>query len=259
MKVMPDTTVCIANAETVSLGLDVDRPMAAVRLLPRFGAERTIQLDGVGTFEFPVLPPPESVRIDWLDASGSGKAVFTSYATVVSRHYFALDGLKGYGHGQDDFDGLPEDDLWAARQAATEVFERSARRSFVHRVGRTKDYGRDALLQLWHGDVYRLLSDGYVQVSGSQLERDAGHCGEPFPRWVDYLYGVDAVPAEVSRAVLELAAYTLRPSNRPVGATGESSEAGYIHFTIAGRDGATSIPEVNAAIEQFGRGGRLAW
>ena len=67
------------------------------------------------------------------------------------------------------------------------------------------------------------------------------------------------MPAEVSRAVLELAAFMLRPSNRPVGATGESSDAGYIHFTTAGRDGATSIPEVNAAIEQFGWGRRCVW
>lgn len=256
---MPDTTVCVANAETVSLGLDADRPMTAVRLLPRFGAVREIPLDSDGTFEFPVFPPPESVRIDWLDASGSGKAVFTSYATVVSRHYFSIKSLETYGHDQDDFDKLPEDELWAARQAATEVFEESARRSFVHRIGRTKDYGRDSLLQLWHGDAYELLTEGYVQVSGSQLERIANCCGEPFPRWVEYLYGADVMPAEVSRAVLELAAYTLRPSNRPVGATGESSEAGYIHFITAGRDGATAIPEVNAAIEQFGRGERFVW
>lgn len=256
---MPDTTVCIANAETVSLGLDADRPMAAVRLLPRFGAACEIPLDDAGTFEFPVFPPPESVRIDWLDASGSGKAVFTSYATVVSRHYFSLGSLKGYGDGQDDFDKLDDDELRMARQAATEVFEASAHRSFVHRIGRTKDYGRDTLLQLWHGDVYELLSDGYVQVSGSQLLRETGRCSGPFPRWIEYLYGADEVPAEVARAVLELAAYTLRPSNRPVGATGESSEAGYIHFIIAGKDGATAIPDVNAAIKQFGRGERFAW
>ena len=81
----------------------------------------------------------------------------------------------------------------------------------------------------------------------------------PFPKWVEYTYGAEEMPAEVSRAVLELAAYTLRPSNRPIGATGESTDAGYIHFTTAGRDGATAIPEVNAAIETFGAGGRLLW
>lgn len=256
---MPDTTVRVANAETVALGLGVDRPLAAVRLLPRFGPETEIQLDEAGTFEFPVLTPPDAVRIEWLEAPSSSKAVFVSHAYVVSRHYFTLDQLKGYGHGQDDFGRLTDDELYAARQAATEVFEEASRRSFVHRLGRTKDYGRDTLLQLWHGDVYELLSDGYVQVSGSQLERDHGFAGRPYPRWVEYLYGADEVPAEVSRAVLELAAYTLRPSNRPVGATGESSDAGYIHFTTAGRDGATAIPEVNAAIEQFGRGGRYVW
>lgn len=111
---------------------------------------------------------------------------------------------------------------------------------------------------LAHNDVCELLTDGYRLVSDCQVERD-GSASRPFPVWVEYLYGRDRMPAQVSRAVLELAAYMLRPTNRPIGATGESTDAGYIHFTTAGRDGATDIPEVNAAIEQFGRGVRYVW
>ena len=261
MKVMPDTTIRIANAEAVSLELDVDMPIVAVRLLPRYGEEQELPLVD-GSFEFPTYSNPNTVNIEWLTASGSKEAAFVSSGTVVSRHYFSLEQLRNHDVELDSFNDekeYPDETLWAARQAATDVFEQAARRSFVHRLGRTKDYGRDSLVSLDHGDVYELITPGYIQVSDSQLERDYHIAPQPFPRWIEYKYGADEMPAEVSRAVLELAAYTLRPSNRPIGATGESSDAGYIHFTTAGRDGATAIPEVNAAIEQFGRGCRYAW
>ena len=254
MRVMPDMTVRVACAEAASLELDVEAVLETARLSPRLGEAVSIPLDG-NAFEFPPLDSPDLVTVEWL-ASGSSEAAFTTYAEVVSRHYFTLGQLRAYGDGRDDFDELPEDVLMAARQAATDVFEEAAGRSFVARVGKTMDYGNGDLLAVRH-DVRRILTDGYEQASGSQLRRKPG-CG-PFPTWAEYVYGAETMPYEVSRAVLELAAYTLRPSNRPIGATGESTDAGYIHFTTAGRDGATAIPEVNAAIEQFGSGARLLW
>lgn len=254
MLTAPDTTIRIANSETVSLSLDVDHPLSQARLVPRFGAERVLPLED-GAFAFPYMQAPDLVTIEWLDG---GEKLFSSYAEVVSSQYFSLDELRGYGDGQDDFGSLSDETLCKARQAATEVFEQAANRSFVHRVGHTKDYGRERFLYLAHNDAYELETDGYSLASDCQVERD-GLCAGPFPQWIEYLYGADSVPAQVSRAVLELAAYMLRPTNRPIGATGESTDAGYIHFTTAGRDGATDIPEVNAAIAQFGRAERLLW
>lgn len=255
MLVAPETTVRIANSEAVSLSLDAEATASKVLLVPKFGDEREIDLDD-GAFTFPAMDAPESVKVKWLDEDGG--EVQTTYVEVVSTHYFRLSALAGYGDGQDDFDQLDEEKLYQARQAATEVFEEAANRSFVNRVGRTKDYGGDKLLCLSHNDVYELVTDGYQLVSDNQVEPDGTVC-EPFPVWVEYLYGYGKIPAQVSRAVLELAAYMLRPTNRPIGATGESTDAGYIHFTTAGRDGATDIPEVNAAIAQFGRGVSGGW
>lgn len=254
MLTAPGSITRIANSEAASISLDVDSTLDGVRLVPRFGEERVLPLSE-GAFEFPMMEEPNSVKLEWLQG---GTKAFTSNVEVVSRHYFKLDALKGYGDGQDDFDELPDEELFQARQAATEVFEQNANRSFVHRIGRTKDYGKQPVFYLEHNDVYELLTEGYRLVSDCQIEPD-GTMAVPFPVWVEYLYGTDNVPAQVSRAVLELAAYMLRPTNRPVGATGESTDAGYIHFTTAGRDGATDIPEVNAAIEQFGRGVRYVW
>lgn len=252
--VSPDTTVRVANSERATLKLDVDTEVDGATVKPRFGGELALAVDG-NELDFPLMEAPNFARIDW---ESGGQKVFTTYAEVVSKHYFKLGDLKGYGDGQDDFADMADEVLFMARQAATEVFEQNARRSFVHRVGRTKDYGRGGMLQLWHCDVYELLTGGYRLVSDAQAERD-GMLPQPFPVFVEYLYGADDMPAQVSRAVLELAAYMLRPTNRPVGATGESSDAGYIHFTTAGMDGATDIPEVNAAIQQFGREVQCVW
>ena len=254
MKVTPFTTIRVANSEAVSLELDVTAELGTVRLLPRFGEETVLPLDGKA-FDWPILAAPNAVTVEWL-APGSNDAAFKNYVEVVERHYFPLDSLKGYGDGRDDFDELSDETLWAARQAATDVFEEAAHRSFMARIGRAKDYGRDGLLAASH-DLREILTEGYAQESDSYLKRTTA-CG-PFPKWVEFVYGAETTPAAVSNAVLELAAYTLRPSNRPIGATGESTDAGYIHFTTAGRDGATAIPEVNAAIQQFGAGERFVW
>ena len=254
MKIAPYTTVRIANSEAVSLELDVEAELGEVRLVPRFGDEAVIPLDG-NAFDWPTLPAPNTVEVEWR-TSGSQDAAYTNTAEVVDAHYFPIDALKGYGDGRDEFSELPDEELWAARQVATDIFEEAAHRSFTARLGRMKDYGREGLLAASH-DLREIVTDGYRQMSDSYLMRK-GVCG-PFPKWVEYTYGAEEMPAAVSAAVLELAAYILRPSNRPIGATGESTDAGYIHFTTAGRDGATAIPEVNAVIQQFGAGERFVW
>lgn len=142
-----------------------------------------------------------------------------------------------------------------ARQAATETFEANAGRSFVRRIGQTTSYGA-GFVELEHVDVSELMTDGVELVSDCQcIVKNA----RPGMGPIEYVYGLGHVPVPVSHAVLELAAYALRPTNRPIGATGQSTDAGYIHFTTAGRDGATDVPEVNAAIEQFGRSRRCVW
>lgn len=257
MRIAPDTTAVVANAESVDISLDVssDVELEKAKVTPRFGEPSDFTLSD-GAFTFPLLDAPNTATVEWYER-GAGTPAFKCRVSVVSRHYFSLDQLKSYGDGTDDFASMGDDVLAVARQAATEVFEENAHRSFVARIGRTKDYGNGDLLALAHHDVQEILTGGYRQASDSQLARTPG-CG-PFPKWVEYVYGAETMPAEVSRAVLELAAYTLRPSNRPIGATGESTDAGYIHFTTAGRDGATAIPEVNAAIEQFGAGVHYVW
>lgn len=255
MKVLPDSLIRIANMESTRISLRADLSPSVARLTPRFGVAQRVALDSGGEFEFPRFDAPNTVKVEWIDEGEN--ILCTSYAEIVSCHYFPLADLKNHGNGQDDFGALSDSVLFMARQAATEVFEMNARRSFVHRLGRTKDYGHGDFVFLADNDVYDLITSGYTLRSDCQVSRRTAV--GPYPVWIEYRFGYDHVPAQVSRAVLELAAYILRPTNRPIGATGESTDAGYIHFTTAGRDGATDIPEVNATISQFGRGVSYLW
>lgn len=254
MKIAPNSTIRIANSEAVSLELAATAELASVTLTPRFGDAVTIPL-AAGKFDFPTFAAPNIVEIGWF-AADSDEPSYTDTAEVVSSQYFTLDELENYDERDDTFSELSDEVLWAARQAATDIFEEAAHRCFVGRIGYLKDYGRGLILAASH-DLKAIETDGYAVESDSYIRR-VNPSGE-YPRTVEYIYGAGAIPAAVSKAVLDLAAYMLRPSNRPIGATGESTDAGYIHFTIAGRDGATAIPEVNAVIEQFGAGDKFVW
>lgn len=254
MLVPPDSTIRVAASEAITLQLETDLTISKAALHPLIGGEQGLPVEG-NAITLPAVKAPDLVTVDWFVGE---EPMFTTRVEVVSRHYFKLDALKSYGDGQDDFASMPEAALYEARQAATEVFELNAHRSFVRRVGKTVDYmgSGTSYLQLEHNDVSEMLTTGYTLVSDCQAVR---YKDSPHQTEVTYVYGLGDVPAQVSRAVLELAAYMLRPSNRPIGATGESTDAGFIRFTTAGQDGFTDIPEVNAAIEQFGRGVTVLW
>lgn len=250
MKIYPGSTLRLSSSQE-AMPLEPIQGVASLVLTPRMGEEVVLPVDG--TVELPRLAAPNFATMEWVLEDYTA----TSYLEVVSRHYFEIDQLRNLNMDQDlfsDTEIYPDDVMFMARQAATDIFEQSARRSFVRRIGSYQDFGRDHLITIPEGDVVEVLTEGYEQVSPNQLL--SKHLE---PRTIEYIYGLDSIPAEVSRAVMELTAFMLRPSNVAANATGESTDAGYIHFTIAGRDGATAIPSVNAAIEQFGRGVQYVW
>lgn len=251
MKVTPDSTVRVAYGETASFELSVDAEITKVSL----------RLDGANAQEIEtsngalVLPrscqPPAIVQAAWF-TDGSKDAVAHTTFEIVSRNYFELDQLKNYGDGTDDFSEKSDDELWAVRQAATETFERNAKRCFVHRCGRTRVYGQPSFVELDDCDVYEIESPSTAMlVSDCQVRIRDAYCSDIGE--IRYKYGADTLPLRVSLAVLDLAAYYLRADVLSSRAVGEATDAGFLRFTIAGRDGATGLPEVDAVIEQFGR------
>ena len=252
MKIAPDSHVRVANGEAASFELCADAALTKVILRPGASADaQEITLDG-GKLKLPKFDAcPAIVKAAWF-ADGSEDAAFQSTFEIVPRHYFAIDRLKSYGDGTDDFSMKSDEELWAARQAATETFELNAKRTFVRRCGCTKVYSPWRYVELDDCDVDCIESPGYARlVSDCQVAVNGRFEGEPCE--IKYVYGTGHVPARVSQAVLDLDAYYLRSDVVPSRAVGEATDAGFLRFTIAGRDGATGLPEVDAIIEQFGR------
>lgn len=219
-------------------------PEGAVKGLLRLSSGSEAELpvvDGAATIER--VPAPSAGAIEWVDEGA--EVLYETEIEIVARHYFPLSALKATDEG-DDFVMNSEEELRDARQAATETFELNARRSFVQRIGSTETY-HGGFVWLEHSDVRELMTDGWALMSDCTARGPEGHAV------IRYRYGLDEIPARVSDAVLTLARYYLRPSVTPDRATGEATEAGFIRYTLAGKDGATGLPEVDAAIEQFGR------
>jgi len=239
--VRPDTSLRIARTDPVRIKAEstVVPDKAVVTLSDGSATEVACEC---GEMSMPATTAPELATIEWR----SGDApLFETRVEVVSHHYFALDDLTA-SDGTDDFSGFTDEQLWQARQAATETFEENAHRAFVRRRGSTETHS-GGFVWLDHNDVREMLTPGWELLSDCTAVGPDGHAT------IEYVWGIDDVPARVSSAVMQLAAYFLRPSVTPERATGEATEAGFIRYTLAGRDGATGLPEVDAAIEQFGR------
>ena len=243
MKVQPYSTLRIAYTDALSLEPDTDAAPDRAALLLGSGKPLDIKVEG-GSLKFPKVAAPDTVRLNWYKGDD---LLFTTFANVVTRHYFDIGALKAMDD-TDDFADVTEERFWAARQAATEAFEKNARRSFVQQMGTTKTH-RGGFVWLDHNDVCEVLTPGW------KLASDCQAVGPEGPATIRYRYGLTEVPVRVSDAVLALAAYYLRPDVTPARATGEATDAGFIRYTLAGRDGATGLPEVDAIIEQFGRRG----
>lgn len=97
-----------------------------------------------------------------------------------------------------------------------------------------------------------------IAINDNILYRGAG---VQWPAWpygknnlsFHYVHGRDRVPGAITRAALLLAREYLVKSDLPARATATSIGDQLFRVTIAGRDGVTGIPDVDAAIEQFGR------
>ena len=210
-----------------------------------------------------VTVSPQVLGVHQLQVDIDG-AVLVCDVEYASAHYFSLDELRSYGQaGQtDDFSSFPAEALFWARQAATETFERNAGVCYVQRKAKLLVpilSSRMVTLQPATVEASAKDDDGDPVALDMLTDRQAilrgwWHGGVT----VTFTHGrIMAEP--VKRAVLKLAANYLRPLNRPEQATGESSDYGYITYTLAGRDGATGIPEVDAAIKQFGVTWPVVW
>ena len=216
--------------------------------------------DGIPSAAIPPLSSLGAHVLAW-HMTGSDATV-RDYATqleVVGAHLCSLSDIRNYNKGADT-DGFddrvryPDELVFDARQRATDTIERATGRAFSPRKATQLVYTASPFVTLDYTDVKevettvgsaRILSDCQCLVNGTGLQ--------DLPYTMTVTYGTTWTPDEVRAAVVKLAATYLRPLNRPEAATGESTDVGYISYTLAGRDGATGIPEVDAVIQRWAR------
>ena len=160
MLVQPYSTLRVAYTDELTLETEAAPDRAA--LLLGSGTSLEYGLED-GKLKLPRIAAPDSVRINWYRGDD---LLFTTFLAVVTRHYFRLEQLKGMDD-TDDFSDVTEEEFWAARQAATETFERNARRSFVQQMGVTETFG-GGFVWLDHNDVAEVLTPGWSLVSDCQ-------------------------------------------------------------------------------------------
>jgi hypothetical protein len=172
--------------------------------------------------------------LEWSDGTA------TPVERVGSRYATPRD-LVAYGDASnDDFGRWTEDQMWAVIQRAEETFEASTRRSFCQRalVVRTPD-----------SDWLELPVQDAVSVSDGELVTDRQMVPPAGGGEVTVTYGAPC-DSQVTAAVLQLAAWYLRPRAAGENARGANVDGVYVSYQLAtGEDGSwTGLPQVDAAI-----------
>lgn len=228
---------------------------------------------GTGVYQYTV---PASVTDDldtysavWsYDLDGSEVTETTIFDTC-GQHLFSIAYARGREASLQDTIRFPAAALKEARVAAEQRFEEGAMLAFTPRPAREVLDGKGrSRLRLGHVEVrelYAISVDGtdwdQTDIDAVELDPSTGELIHPTGVWpvgnqnivVFYEHGLDTCPQPVSQAVAILATEYLIPSAIPSRASVQYTDGGAFRLSIAGRDGETGIPDVDAVMATFGR------
>lgn len=215
----------------------------------------------------PVAARPVQATAVWDTVAAGQPLQRTTRCEVIGGWPFTLLELRAANTDLADADVYPPGLLASARDAALERFERITGVAWSPRWRRvTVDVtSPDRIMlpdQQVHDPLLALTVNGLVWQPGdvhvwpwgevtSAGRFDVGRRGAT----VDYLTGHDPCPRPVADAVLDLAVATVldHGHRRPDRATAVTTDLGTFRVTVAGRDGPTGIPSVDAVAAQWGQ------
>lgn len=240
------------------------------------------------TFTLAQLPQLDTYSIVWQGVVNGVTTQWTTVVELVGDFIFEIAELRNLDRAFKDTTRYPTATLRKIRTAVEETLESvtAANVAFVPRHTRVKldgsspdltraynpltfggDYRGLRVPNFQVREIYSLSVNGTaltteeidtVGVDDNMLWRSAG---VSYPAWpyghrnieIHYEHGMDRAPNAITRAGLILAKEYLITSDLPTRATATSIGDQMFRLTIAGRDGVTGIPDVDAAIKQFGR------
>lgn len=215
----------------------------------------------------------DTYRLVWTATVSGVPASWTSEFEVVGDYLFTIAQFRDTDRAFENTTNYPTAAIAEIRNWVEDVIEgpRAANVAFVQRSTRvtTDGTGRSALMlpDLEIDRVYSLTVAGTVWTSEQigTLTADDGvlylEADSPISVWpsgrknitVHYVHGRSRPPGPITRAALMLAKEYAVKSDVPGRATATSIGDQLFRLTIAGRDGVTGLPDVDAAIAQFGR------
>lgn len=193
----------------------------------------------------------------------SGDAARTTSTTfeVVGRVPMSVADIRSNDEDLADIVKYPANVVEAELQAAWDILDQGLQVAMVPRAAReTHDgTGRNTLTvdHLFPREVIAATAGGSA-VTGLVPKRHgvivnpAGWAEGDGNVQLHYTHGWDTPPDPVLAALRTLTIDRLIPRSTPSRATSVSTDVGAFRLTIAGRDGYTGIPDVDAVIDQFG-------
>jgi len=214
------------------------------------------------------LPTLDTYTLVWSGTVGTASWEAVQRVETVGGFLCGIAEFRAFAPEFADATRYPAARVRAARTVAEERFERACRVAFVPRGRRVRTTGDGSVrLRVDDNALRRLLSatiDG-VALAGDEIAavavREWGAFDRPPGRvWPDgapvalhYEHGYDAPPPEVVQAVMLLMREYMAPSILPARATSLATDIGNFRITVAGRDGSTGVPEVDAVIANHSR------
>lgn len=227
--------------------------------------------DSTLSYEIPAasLPFLDSYTIVWGATADSAPWSSTEYLELVGGYLFEIPDLRASDRAFENATKYPTETLRAVRTAVEQTIEgkRAANVAFVPRGARvTVDGNGKHEIVVPHFEVREVISafvNGWplspAQVASLIVDDNSIYW--PDGTWlagrknieIHYTHGRDVPPGPISRAALILAKEYAVKTDLPGRATATSIGDQIFRLTVAGRDGVTGLPEVDAAIGDHGR------
>jgi hypothetical protein len=209
----------------------------------------------------------DTYKVMWECVVGADTRQFDDVFELVGASIVTVADIRGYDRAFEDVTKYPDAYVSGCRDQIEEQVEQNGMCAFRPRGAREKVSGSgQRKLVLRNTDIrgiYSITVDGVAltadELAALAFDGNAIYRELPWPRGfaniaVHYSYGFDRAPGPIRRAALILAKEHIVPSTTlPARATASTIGEMQYRITIAGRDGFTGIPDVDAAINQFGR------
>lgn len=208
----------------------------------------------------------------WTIERPSGTELRRGQIEVVGGHTYDIAEIRARYAEWSDPEAMPASRLRRNRDAVEDLFERYTRPAMYPRA-RTVVLDGDGCSVLFLPDMYvhaiTSATVGGVALDGGELDAlsiDAsGIVRRATGAWTwghqnistTYEHGLRQVPEDIHDAAVALARATLTQPATPDRATSISTDSGSFRLTIAGKDGPSGLPIVDAVLERWGAGNNI--